>query len=861
MNKVFCLIVVCVFLLNVQDTHAQLLIQGRALDSDRKTPVENVNITILNSSEGTVSNNDGLFFLQSGILSGKLVFSAVGYETVHLRFNGEKEKRLDVGDIFIQPKSIALEEVSIISSFATERQTPVSITTIPRRRIEEQLGDQPFPDVIKMTPGVYSTRTGGGSGDAEVNIRGFQQENIGLLLNGIPISSVENGLIYWNNWTGLADVAQSVQVQRGLGASNVALNSVGGVINIITKTTEAEQGGFAELATTDYGNSKFAIGLSTGLMDNGFAVNFLGSRTHGSGYVDATYVDAFAYFLSVSKEMNARHKLVFTALGAPEQHGQRNFKLTQNEIDRYGIKYNKEWGSYNGNLNNASENFYHKPWITLNHYWKISPKLFLASSAYVSPGWGGGKWSDTYDWKMPTIFEFRNPSGQIDWEAIYLNNATHTDTATLATGEKVTGFSKNVQTHFLASHSWSGLLSRIEFSPNSKIKYSAGVHLRHFRSTLRQKVKDLLGGEFFIDHYAWAADGPAGRNEMKKVGDIIKVHNGAVNPSGTFFGQVDYSEGNTNVFVSASLTGTSYRRWDKYNYVNEIYSEKINKTGFDYKFGINHNLTDAHHIYANAGYFSRAPYYKYVFGSFTNVPSKDIVNEKIKAAETGYGYSDTKTRARINFYYTLWEDKNFLSNEYIQLENETQTRAVVTGLDALHTGIEAEIEHRLTSNLKLGGALSSGNWKWKNDVSAALFNDNNVAVDTVSVYADGLYVGGAPQFQAALFAQLRILKTFDLMANWLYYDRNYAWFDPALRTNPDDKKQAFKIAAYSTLDLHLTYNFSFFDHRARLGISCFNVFDDQYIIRGEDGFDHSIETFRGFWGFGRTFNFSLRLNF
>jgi iron complex outermembrane recepter protein len=142
-----------------------------------------------------------------------------------------------------------------------------------------------------------------------------------------------------------------------------------------------------------------------------------------------------------------------------------------------------------------------------------------------------------------------------------------------------------------------------------------------------------------------------------------------------------------------------------------------------------------------------------------------------------------------------------------------------------------------------------------------LFNDNNVATDTVSVYADGLYVGGAPQFQAALFGNLRIKQKFDLNANWVYYDRNHAWFDPALRTNPDDREQAFKIPAYSLLDLHLSYPFRLYDQTARFGLSCFNVLDSEYIMRGEDGSDHSLDSFRGFWGFGRTFNFSLRVNF
>jgi len=97
---------------------------------------------------------------------------------------------------------------------------------IDAKKIETQLGDNPFPEVMKMVPGIYATRTGGGSGDAEINIRGLDQENIALMINGIPVSSVENGLLYWNNWLGLSDITRTVQVQRGLGVSNVALNSV-----------------------------------------------------------------------------------------------------------------------------------------------------------------------------------------------------------------------------------------------------------------------------------------------------------------------------------------------------------------------------------------------------------------------------------------------------------------------------------------------------------------------------------------------------------------------------------------------------------------------------------------------------------
>lgn len=855
------LLVLVMSLVMTGGVFAQSGIRGKVLNAVTGQAAVNINVSVAENGIGTSTGLNGDFSLELGPGNYSLKFTGVGYVAAKKEVRVATDKMTDAGIILINPDVIALKEVNIISSVARDRKTPVALSSIPARQIETQLGDQTFPQVMKMVPGVYPTRTGGGSGDAEVNVRGFEQENVALLLNGIPISSVENGLVYWNNWIGLSDATRSIQVQRGLGASNVALNSVGGTINIVTKTTEAEKGGSLSYSLSSYGNSKLSLALSSGKMKNGVAVNFLGSRTEGPGYVDATYVDAWAYFLSVSKEFNSRHTLVFTALGAPERHGQRTLKLSQNEINLHGLKFNKDWGSYNGEINNASENYYHKPYLTLNHYWQMTDRLFLATSAYYSPGYGGGKWSEAYGYGTPTIFEYRNPSGQIDWASIYENNASHTDTATLANGEQVTGYSKNVQTDFLASHQWGGLLSRLEFQKDENFKYTLGIHMRYFKSGLQEKVRDLLGGKFFIDDYAWAIDGLAGRNEIKTVGDVIKVDNGAVNPSASLFGQVEYEKNRTNAFLSGTFTNMWYQRYDNYNYVADTKSDILLKTGFDVKAGITRRLGERHHVFANAGYFSRTPYFKYVFANFNNVPTKDLSNEKVKAFEVGYGFTGSNTRVRLNYYYTYWQDKSFLSNEYVQLEDNTQTRAFVTGLDALHTGLEAEIEHHFSETFSLGGILSAGNWKWKNNVSATLFNDDNTVVDTVNVYADGLYVGGAPQFQAGIFGNLNILKTFSLSAQWVYYDKIYAGFDPSGRNNPGDHEQSYRIPAYSLLDLHIYYPFKFMDLPALLNVSCYNALDSEHIIRGEDGPGHDLETFRGFWGFGRTFNVMLKLSF
>jgi len=840
----------------MNNSFAQTLISGLVRDSIPGDPLAGVNVRLKESTFGTSTDNNGYFqlILDPGI--HKIMLTNIGFLSREITVDVNDEPGTSLGFIYMQPSSIGLAEVNIIASEAVDRRTPVSSSTIRADLIESRLGDQPLPEIMKTVPGVYATRTGGGSGDASVNIRGFKQENVSLLLNGVPVGSVENGLVYWNNWLGLADATGQIQVQRGLSASHAAVNAIGGTINIITKTTDIEPGGSLKYSLTDYGNQKATLMLSSGKLPNNMAVTFLGSRFSGPGYVDATYNSGWAYYLSLSKTFSKDHMIVFTALGNPEKHGQRNFRLSMEEIDRYGLKYNKDWGSYNGQINNASENFYHKPHLSLNHYWNMSEKSFLATSFYITPGKGGGKWTDTFSGN-PWIFSYYNPSGQIDWDRIYQNNFTNENIYTLADGTDTTGYSLNIQTNFLASHIWTGLLSTYKLEISDNFTVTAGVHGRLFKSKLQQKVRDLLGGQFYIDDYAFAIDGVAGRNQIKTVGDIIKIDNGAIVNYAGLFGQLEYLRGNTSAFISGTFSGNWYRREDRYNYVQDISSDWVYRSGFDFKAGANYNLSESHHIYINGGYFSRAPYYKFVFGNFTNTPTADLKNEKTLAFEAGYGLKLRYTLLKLNAYYTKWEDKSLLTNEYNQFEDPS----MISGLDALHRGIEAEVEQRISPWMKAGGSFSLGNWKWKNDVTALVFNDNNVVVDTIRVYADGLYVGDAPQTQFSVFVLFRILKTVDISASWIYYDRFFADFSPTTRTNPDDRSQPYRIPSYHTLDLHVNFPFRIGPFQARANLGCLNALDNKYIIRGQDGAGHNLDTFRGFWGFGRTFFLGFRIDF
>ena len=52
------------------------------------------------------------------------------------------------------------------------------------------------------------------------------------------------------------------------------------------------------------------------------------SKTTGDGYVDGTEFEGDNYFVNISKQINADHKLSLTSFGAPQRHGQRQNRST-----------------------------------------------------------------------------------------------------------------------------------------------------------------------------------------------------------------------------------------------------------------------------------------------------------------------------------------------------------------------------------------------------------------------------------------------------------------------------------------------------------------------------------------------------
>ncbi|MFA7136533.1 MAG: TonB-dependent receptor plug domain-containing protein [Bacteroidales bacterium] len=753
-----------------------------------------------------------------------------------------------------------LEQIVFQASFIKDKQSPLRLTTVDRKKIEKRAIGFTYPELIKDIPGVYATSETGSYGDAKINIRGFKQENISVLLNGIPISGLVTGNMFWNNWLGLSDATHSIQVQKGIGASMLSDNSVGGTINIITKGAQAKAGANVGFYATDYGQFKTNLSVNSGQNKKGWAFSAMGSYAWGSGYPNATNVNSWAYLVNISKVINSRHSLLFTALGSPERHQQRASRLTNAQVEQYGLKYNKNWGYHNGKKRSLSENFYHKPYLTLHHFFKINNRTELSNAIYLSVGHGGGKWSES---KGPLIISYRK-NGLIDWDAVEQENRE------IANGNSTTqtaaGSATNIATDFLAGHTQTGFKSNLSYKAGKNWTLQGGLHYQYYSTWEKEQITDLLGANYWYEDYEnKSLAGLAGRNPIKTLGDFVRTYNGKIINHLTLYTSAQYKSEKWDIRLGASAMGTANRRWDRYNYTQDVYSELATGTGYSFKAGANHKFNSATSIYANAAIYSRVPYNNLFFSSGNNNITDNVKNESNILTEIGFRHLFQRGSIEITGYYAWWKNKSIMSNPYKQ-PDETNLRYLIRGLDALHKGVEITGNYNPSHFLSLAAYLSFGDWRWQNNVSANIYDPySGLVTKVINVYSHGLPVGDAPQTQLALSAEANLTREITIMADWSNNSRMYADFDPKERQDANDTQHSFKLPGYSLVNMGISWEPTLMLNSKKVNINVYarinNLFNEKYIERGKDGANHNLATFSGFWGVGRNASAGVRFSF
>ena len=810
--------------------------------------------------------------------------------------------------------SIALEEVVVSSGIidvAKERETPIAVSTITAREVQLKVGNMEFPEIMNKTPGVYATKQGGGYGDSRISLRGFDQRNTSFLINGQPVNDMENGWVYWSNWAGLTEVASGIQIQRGLGASKLAVPSVGGTVSIFTKSAERAKGGsFSQLFGND-GYSKSTIAYNTGLNENGWSTSLLLSKWSGNGYIYNTMGAGTTYFAAVGYAPDGSdHKMNLSVLGAGQWHHQRDVWVSIRDYQNFGEKgIDQKWNS-NGGTRNGEEwsmrrNFYNKPLATFNWDWEVNDNIEVNTSLYASAGRGGGTGprgrnyynsaTDILPYQKDLTTHYtengkgsRDSDGFINFDALVNHNVANTSgyTGDIGGGNyagkkigsnsyKYDGVNRAIiiRRASMNSHDWVGAISNFNYR-SGKMRYSFGIDLRDYTGYHYRVLNDLMG----LDGYHSSGNRNTGGQIIETLVEANPFKNtGIRGPKMAYYniGNVgwtglnalaEYSGDDLTWVIQAGTSAQTYGRVDYFAQVGNPESKEKTVNGGYIKGGANYNFNERSNAFFNIGRIARQPNFDAIFPNFANNINPDIQNEEISSIEIGYGYIGESLKVNINAYSTNWGNR-FISRGFSNAQGEDGT-AQFKDVDVSHKGVEVEADWRPNNISRVRGMLSIGDWRYTKDFDAQLFNDQQQSIGTATLYTKDAKVGDAAQFVAYLGYERRIGSNLNIDLDYRFVDGLYADYSitDSDFTNATNKG-ALKLPSYGLVDLGATY---YMGGNLSMRLNINNLFNTVYIAESNSNIHAStdsqkwngIDTRNYVWfGFGTTWNMSLRYRF
>lgn len=852
-------------------TMAQSTVTGTVMDAELNSALPSATIVEKGTTNGTTTDFDGTFSLTTQSSSGVLEISYVGFGKITKSFNGDT----DLGNLSLFSDN-SLDEVVIVGTgvidLAAGRQTPVAVSTIRGKDIQlKAAGNVEFGESLKNTPSVYVSNQAGGFGDSQIFLRGFDQVNTGYLLNGQPINGMEDGRMYWSNWSGMSDVANAVQIQRGLGASKLAISSVGGTVNIVSKTTENKEGGFIRFLGGNDSYAKATASYSSGLKESGWAYTILVDHWQAHRkYSAGTAGQGQNYLFSVGYKPNDEHTFNFLLTGAPQWHDQ-NFSSDLEEYEEFGEKYNPNTGFLEGSRYTERRNYYHKPVANLNWDYEIKEGMELSSVLYASWGRGGG----TGGLGRGRVRNDLN--GEIDFDQIVENNV---DTATDGVGNFGDSYLRRSSVN---NHNWYGLLSNLNVEMNDNWSFNIGVDGRTYKGEHFRQINDYLGLTGYNDNFL--TDRP---------GDYVITESFEANPwSALFdyadddqrydrnysetinylggFGQVEYKNDSFSAFFQGALSTQSYQREGKFvgrgNGLGK--SEKITKTGYNLKGGLAYKINEEHSIFGNAGYFSRQPFLDNIFADIlysNDIVSPEVENEEITGLEAGYRFKAGEWRINVDVYSSNWGNRFLTFGEelpgadgLLDTADDEFGSYRLTDVTQVHNGVEFDFEYRPTaSSLSFRGYGSVGNWKYDGETPYTLQNTDTgefIITDGVVDLTD-VKIGNAPQTSFGAGIRANLFEGLSVDMDYNIYSDLYEFVDPAevaATAIAGGKYRSKRLASYTLADAGLTYKFDLGSNKMTFRANVYNLFNDAYINQ-RDAFGYYL-------GVGRTYNASLRYNF
>ncbi|MDR7369647.1 TonB-dependent receptor [Flavobacterium aquidurense] len=808
---------------------------GIVIDAKTQNPIENVVVSIQNSSITQLTSKSGRFELHSTIKEEQLLLlHSHGYKDLLLKLESNFGFKVNLGILQLE------------DNFSDEIPGTL-ITLLETDLSDDNSSSETTSGLLQSSKDAFMQASAFNWGQARFRIRGLDSENGTMMLNGMLMNKIYDGRPQWNNWGGLNNVLRNQEFSVGAAISNYTFGGILGTQQISTRASIYRKGTQLTFSgsNTNY-NWRVVGSYASGSNKSGWAyVISAGKRWSEEGYFEGTNFKAESFFASIEKKLNDKNAINFTGFYTPNSRG-KNAANTAEVTQLTSEKYNPYWGWQNGEKRNARVKNVEEPLLMFNHYFKINETANLNSSVMYQFGKVGNSNIDyqkanspdpTYYRKLPSYFsslyakdqgefsgeftpDYENAEKskvsflenlQIDWKSLYKANQKSITNSEPAQSRYVLYEDRMDDKTFAVNTNLNAQLT-------TNIFFDGGLTFRNLKSHNFQCLLDLLAGEYFEDIDAFYK-GDQSQSDLQKPnrkvkeGDVYGYNYNFLANTIDAFTQFRFSYKKTDFYLSQTFSISDYQREGLYQ--NGLYantslgkSEKLNFENFGFKGGFAYKISGRQSLFFNGSHLTRAPSLRNVFSNsrLNNSIVDGLESENLSSAEVNYVYHSPKLKMRLTGYYTLIKNSTKTSFFYAEgiFDNgagydatDAFVSQTLTHLNKKNIGAELSFEYQLSSTFKTTMAAAYGNYKYDSNPNVSITNDANIAKGTQANFNFGKALlknykqAGTPQQAYSLGLEYRDPKFWWLASNINYLAGNYIDVSPIARTsqfyiNPDN---------------------------------------------------------------------------
>lgn len=763
-------------------------IKGSIVSRSGLSPVASATVSVYSNGEKIASAFTDTYgaFSFSGLKDGdyEITVSAKGFENLRCNATVEDGNVKDMVRISILPEQLRAE--TDYSDFAELDY--------------DDFWYQNVPLILSSSSDVFDNMAGYNFSQVRFRQRGYDQKTQDVYLSGVRMNDALTGYTPWSLWSGLNEATRDKETVTGSNSSEFGVGGYNGVTNIFATASSMRKGyRFSVLTNSAFYRLRLMGSYATGEMDNGwsFAAN-VSARIGGNDWVEGVYYRAFAYYLAAEKNWYDTHRFSVAIFGSPVQRGAQNGS-TQEVYDLVGSNYyNSNWGYQAGKVRNARVRNNHEPVAVLKYSWTPSDRLALDVTAIYRTGRNGYSALDWYDAPDPRPDYYRNlPSyyydpvanksnrddpylagwaeeawlynyndtRHINWDRMYNINRNNIDSEYDPELKR----SKYVQEERRTDQNDFNLNGQVRYSFDKYLTLQGGVNFRINRTEYYKIIKDLLGGDYYvnIDQFAerdFASDPEKIQNDLQYYlinGQAEMVHKGdkygydyyANVRDARLWADLDFAKDNWKAYVSAQAGYNAFWRYgnvQKGLFPDDSYgkSDVAQFLTYRVKAGATY-MNGPHRVWANVGYYNDAPYFASSFVSprTRNTLTPNLTTEKTVSADLSYAFNKNGYSVRLTGFYTNISDQTDLMSFYDDYQNSF-TNFAMTGIGQRHAGIELGFKIPVpVSGLSVVGALNWGDYIYNTTPHVIQTVDNNgeIVMDATVPYwkAHNIYLKDA----------------------------------------------------------------------------------------------------------------------